>query len=472
MTSSYIDPRLLPAATSGSSAVPPRRGFWERRTQNALQALWVGVIPALLSGVTLRYLVPPIGPGIEGAFVESARQLWLPFAIGLFFLFSGMARYWRFRMPGGRYASSLPAHIVPDERDAQRLAEWASAASLYEFLLSARMRRRVRRSLDEATAIAIQHQIDELRAGLEAGDYARANAAVRAVEGLAAKVLEARRRAEALGALCAVVFAGAAALGVRAVVEPYRVLSASMLPTLEPNDVVVSSRLAYRSLVGSTASGSRRLPRRGDLVLFHSDAVAMRKTPGAPDLLVKRVIGLPGDQIAMLGDVPAVNGVPVPYCSAGKYMYIASDGETVRGTVRVEFAEDRPYLTLQSLWTPFEGTYTVKPGEVFVLGDSRSNSLDSRAWNDGHGGGVPLDAVVGRVDWSLIERQRGGDIDFGGFLRRLDTLGRRTPIGGPDEQPLKDGIAECVRKRLGAKAPSAPGDSGAARADKNVGAQP
>jgi signal peptidase I len=470
MTSSYGDPQKQVLAPQGTTPAGSLRGGpWQRGTQSALQALWVGIIPTLLAALVFRLLVPPIATGPAGIVAQFFHRFWLPFGVGLFFLFSGMARYWRFRVPGGRYASRLPAHLVAGEKDPDRLAEWASAAALYELFVLSKMRQRLRRTPDEGSRTALGRQLDELRAGLETGDYGRANGAARAIEALAARGLASRRRSEALGVIAAVVVAVAAALGVRAMVEPYRVLSGSMLPTLEQDDLLVSNRLAYRSLLPTgRGAAARRLPRRGDLILFRSGAVAMRQA-GGPDLLVKRVIGLPGDQIGMRGDVPVLNGWMVPFCSAGQYLYIAPDGEVVRGTVRVEFLEDRVYLTLQSLWTAFEGPYTVQPGEVFVLGDSRSNSVDSRAWNEGHGGGVPLDAISGRAQWLLWGQQRSGDAD-NAWLRPLDAVGRRAPVGGPEAQKLKDGIANCLRTPPAVtRPPEPPSDPLGAHTDRRRG---
>ena len=87
---------------------------------------------------------------------------------------------------------------------------------------------------------------------------------------------------------------------------------------------------------------------------------------------VKRVVGLPGDRIGMRGPTPVINGWVVPACDAGDYFYLMSDGErAVHGRLRVEFLEDRVYLTIHAPTRPFPETYLVKPGEVFVLGGDR-----------------------------------------------------------------------------------------------------
>ncbi len=449
-------PPQAPVLARPTPARSLRGPLWQRWVQRVLLALWTGIVPALLAALVFRYLVPAAAPGPAGIFAQLAHRFWLPFAIGLFFVFSAMARYWRFRLPGGRYSSQLPAQLVAGENDPERLAEWASAASLYEVLVSPRMLRRIRRKSDDSARIELERQVGDLRAGLVAGDFAQARCAANAAESLVGGELAARRRQEVLGAVGGAVVAALAAVGVRTVVEPYRVLSGSMLPTLEPDDLLLSNRIAYKPLWGAhLASAAKRVPARGDLVLFRSDAVAMHRI-GGPELLVKRVIGIPGDQISMRGDVPVINGWMVPFCSAGKYLYIGADGEPVRGTVRVEFLEDRTYLTVQSLWTAFDGTYTVKPGEVFVLGDSRSSSVDSRAWNEGQGGGVPLDAIAGRAQWFLVGRKPNGDADLGNLMRPMAAFRRRSPVGGVDAQQLEAGIAKCIQNRPAATRPPEP----------------
>jgi signal peptidase I len=236
--------------------------------------------------------------------------------------------------------------------------------------------------------------------------------------------------------------AACAALGVRAYVRPYRVVSESMVPTLEPGDLVAGQMRSRRS------SGSPP-PRRGDLVVFPGSAVGRAPIAGLPDSLVKRVIGLPGDRIEMQGDSPVINGWRVPSCEAGEYLYVLPDttGHAVHGRLFVEFLEDRAYLTVHAFGSAFQGAYVVKPDEVFVLGDNRGNSMDSRSYNGGRGGGVPFDILEARVQRFLVGTQLNGDTDFGRLLAPVDRLEVRLRLEGVQVPPLSDGIARCLQNR-------------------------
>lgn len=252
-----------------------------------------------------------------------------------------------------------------------------------------------------------------------------------------------RKPGSARGALIlvgAILVAGGLAILFRAsLFQTYRVLSGSMLPTMEPGAVLISSQSAYglRPFVGATPT---RMPRRGDVVVFHrpSDGVA-------PDELVKRVIGLPGDTISVSLGFVTINGWDLPTCEAGRYVYVQGDS-MLDARLRVEFLDDQVYLVAQALRLPSPGfaDYTVKPGEVFVLGDNRSTSVDSRAWNDGRGGGLPVSEIRGRVDRFLFEPGRNGEADPSTLFQRL---GLQLSQDGIDFSATRASIERCLKDR-------------------------
>jgi signal peptidase I len=424
--------------------------------QAVLQALWVGVIPALLAALCVRYLVPLSGQGFRGLVAIFGHRHPVPLGVALFLLFTLLARYWRFRVPGGRYASSLPAHWVPSERDAQRLAEWATIATLARAVSSSGFGRR----LDDAGRIELKGRLEELGSALAIGDLEAARAVVASIHRMAAPALSAVRHRETATTLGAVALAAALAFGLRAwVAQSYRVVSNSMIPTFESDDELLGRRVTY-------TGGS--LPSRGDVVFFRSDAVTTKVSSSQPrpEVLLKRVIGLPGDTISMRGEIPVINGWQVPTCIAGMYAYLSGDGDggNLQGTVVVEYLDDHAYLTLHSFPTPpFAGAYTVQPGEVFVLGDGRGYSVDSRSYGE-HGGGVPLPAIEARADRFLVGTHRGGDADLTRLLQPVAQVERRLRLEGMSGDQLQQKIAACLALRPAETHPPPPAQASASGA--------
>ena len=169
------------------------------------------------------------------------------------------------------------------------------------------------------------------------------------------------------------------------VVQPFRIPSGSMEPTLRVGDFLLVDKQSY----GPAGVLDRLLlpptrVKRGDLVVFHY--------PVDPRLhLVKRVVGLPGDRIRLREGHVLVNGEPLsePYA-----FYSASRPNGFRDDFPSLLEADpnvdlRWWIELRK--TARDADVTVPPNEYFVLGDNRNDSEDSRYW-----GFVPRNAIVGR----------------------------------------------------------------------------
>ena len=173
------------------------------------------------------------------------------------------------------------------------------------------------------------------------------------------------------------------------VVQPFRIPSGSMEPTLKVGDFFLADKQSYGPSGGALGVLDRLvLPptrvERGDLVVFHYPVDARLH-------LVKRVVGLPGDRIRMRGGRVLVNGqmLSEPYA-----FYSASRPNGFRDEFPSMLEAD-PNVDLR-WWIEMRRSIRdedmiVPPNEFFVLGDNRNDSEDSRYW-----GFVPRNAVVGR----------------------------------------------------------------------------
>ena len=186
--------------------------------------------------------------------------------------------------------------------------------------------------------------------------------------------------------------------------EPFKIPSGSMIPTLAVGDLILVNKFHYgvRLPVVHTKLVDNHDPQRGDVVVF-------RYPVDTRIDYIKRVVAVPGDEVAFEGQRLSVNGQPVPMEPQGEYY----DEDNLRyapmfreklGPVQHGILVDpgRPtYFGSQPKQFPHAENCTynaaglrckVPPGHYFVMGDNRDNSLDSRFW-----GFVPDENIVGKA---------------------------------------------------------------------------
>ena len=184
-------------------------------------------------------------------------------------------------------------------------------------------------------------------------------------------------------------------------VEPFRIPSGSMMPTLLVGDFILVNKYAYgiRLPVLNTKVIDIGEPERGDVVVF--------RYPKDPSVdYIKRVVGLPGDRIGYYNKILHINGKPVAQVPAGVYVGKGSGVSMSGAGKRREQLGDVQHQILVMPRTPgLEGEYVVPDNEYFVMGDNRDNSNDSRYW-----GTVPEQNLVGRAFriWMNWDSANGG----------------------------------------------------------------
>ena len=171
-------------------------------------------------------------------------------------------------------------------------------------------------------------------------------------------------------------------------VEPFRIPSGSMIPTLKIGDFILVNKFAYglRLPVSNRKVFAIGAPERGDVVVFKYPGMG-KDDPDAGVDFVKRVVGLPGDRVSYQRGVVSINGQPLVYRKTGDASIAGGDGSepALPGVQMTEQLGARAH-TVQNFVQSLEqggmgdGEFEVPAGQYLVMGDNRDNSLDGRFW--------------------------------------------------------------------------------------------
>ena len=184
------------------------------------------------------------------------------------------------------------------------------------------------------------------------------------------------------------------------VVEPFRIPSGSMLPTLEIGDFIMVNKFTYgfKLPVLHNTLLEMNKPRRGDVVVF--------RYPQDPAKdYIKRVVGIPGDRVVYKNRQLRINGVPITQVKDGERPYTSIYGTDL--FEKTEYLGDIEHniLVADISMDTAEKEWQVPEAGYFVMGDNRDNSNDSRVW-----GFVPEQNLVGKafLIWMNWNYQEGG----------------------------------------------------------------
>ena len=165
--------------------------------------------------------------------------------------------------------------------------------------------------------------------------------------------------------------------------EPFQIPSKSMVPTLRVGDFILVSKSAYglRLPVIRSKIVDLGFPERGDVVVFFP--------PHEERYFIKRLIGLPGDEVRVVAGVVYINGEKMPQAALDE---TPDDDRSVIMREQLKGTSHQIQKRLSPTRLSLNFTAVVPEGHYFMMGDNRDNSSDSRVW-----GPVPADRIVGKA---------------------------------------------------------------------------
>jgi signal peptidase I len=408
---------------------------------------WFVIVPAALAEIFREVVTPASGVVPQGSFAwlqSIVADQPVPVLIVAFTLFEMALWTARHHLPLSKFAHPPARADVPEpmrgpfERARSLLEE---AEAIYH-----KNERAIVRDLTAKEREKLRVDLESLESAMEAVPFEEerfVDALVKA-DGEVDVRLGRWRKSEVREYLESILVAIAVAMALRTfVVEAFKIPSGSMIPTLQVGDHIFVNKFSYGPAVPWTHSRvwTKMPPDRGDVMVF--------AFPEHPEQdFIKRVIAIPGDKLEARSGHPILNGWEVPSCYVGIYSYNEIDSPLPRheGDLYVEFLEDEAYLTLYDHaaggFPEYQGPFFVKPGEVYVMGDNRNNSHDSRMWWGGQGGGVPFENIKGRALFVWLSVSESG----------MDVTRMGAPVMGRPRLPtamksLEQPLDKCLRER-------------------------
>jgi signal peptidase I len=436
-----------PVAATAVAIDEPPAPKRSRVLRLAYWVLWFALLPVVLSSVVIWALSPSSGAepsGVLAWFQSVVRSQPVPVGIVLFTAFEVAIWAFRHQLPFAKHAQSslradLPAHTRADFERAQSLLDEAEA------ILST-SEKEVTRELTAKERQRLSEHLAALHSAMQRSPFDE-SAFVAALERAAGEVegrLGRWRRSEVREYTEAILMAVAVAFALRTfVIEAFKIPSGSMIPTLMVGDHIFVNKFSYGPAIPFTRARvwTNMPPKRGDVMVF--------AFPEHPEQdFIKRVIAIEGDRLEARGGHPIVNGWEVPNCRIGDWGYSEYDSPISRhvGDLYLEYLGEESYLTFYdraSGYSPeYQGPYTVKKGEAWVMGDNRNNSHDSRMWFGGQGGGVPFENIRGRALFVWLSVSDNG-LDWS----RLGAPVMGRPRLPPSAKELEPALERCLKNR-------------------------
>ena len=418
---------------------------------------WYVAVPLVLACVVVWALTPASGVEPTGALAwleNLVREQQIPVLIIAVCIFDTAVWTARNQLPFAAKVNpplrnDLPTSLRPAFDRARSLLDEAE-------IIRARHKDAIDRELSPEDRVKLSADLASLRQAMRrrAFDEERFVDALVRADGEVDVRLGRWRKSEVREYFESIVIAVVVAMGLRAfVIEAFKIPSGSMIPTLQVGDHIFVNKFSYGPEIPYTHVRLWKTmpPERGDVMVF--------QFPENPDEdFIKRVIALPGDKLEARNGHPIINGWEVPSCLVGTYDYLEMDSREEsplrhEGDLFVEYLGDESYLTFYDRsnggFAEMQGPFHVKQGEVYVMGDNRNNSRDSRLWWGGAGGGVPFENIRGRALFVWLSVSDGpagsGPFHFDGSRLGAPVMG--TPRLPPDQRGLQPALDKCLRER-------------------------